>query len=72
MEDALDGCDLRVAAAKKEADKSKAAASMRQSVRQDMRLRAKVGGHHILLVRGGSQSPPLMDPGQPAVVSWRL
>ena len=72
MEDALDGCALRVAAAKKEADKSKAAASMRQSVRQDMRLRAKVVVCHFVLVKGGSQSPPLMDPGQPAVGSWRL
>lgn len=41
-EDALDSCQSRVAAARKEADKSKSAIGMRQSVRQDMRLRAKV------------------------------
>lgn len=41
MEDALEAAEARVAAAKKEADKSKTAAA-RQSVRQDMRLRAKV------------------------------
>ena len=41
-EDALDSCQARVGAAKKEADKSKSAMGMRQSVRQDMRLRAKV------------------------------
>ena len=43
MEDALDAAQARVTAAKKEADKSKSAIGMRQSVRQDMRLRAKVG-----------------------------
>ena len=42
MEDALDAAEARVAAAKREADKSKSAAAARQSVRQDMRLRAKV------------------------------
>lgn len=42
VEDALDTCQSRVLAARKEADKSKAAIGMRQSVRQDMRLRAKV------------------------------
>lgn len=41
-EDALDNCQSRVASARKEADKSKSAMGMRQSVRQDMRLRAKV------------------------------
>ena len=42
MEDALEAAEARVAVAKKEADKSKSAAATRQSVRQDMRLRAKV------------------------------
>ena len=42
MEDALDAAEARVAVAKKEADKSRSAAAQRQSVRQDMRLRAKV------------------------------
>ena len=42
VEDALDTCQSRVLAARKEADKSKTAIGMRQSVRQDMRLRAKV------------------------------
>ena len=46
-EDALDSCQARVAAARKEADKSKAAIGMRQSVRQDMRLRAKVPAFSI-------------------------
>lgn len=54
LEDGVGLCRERVAAAKREADKAKSQVGLRQAVRQDMRVRAKVQARATLSLSGGS------------------
>jgi len=56
LEDGVGLCRERVAAAKREADKAKSQVGLRQAVRQDMRIRAKVRTNVQFLTLSGDST----------------